>query len=138
MNCLDGLKLLDDESINCCVTSPPYYALRDYGIPGTKWPIVKYFPMTGIPYEVEVSEWIGCLGLEPTIEMFIAHIVLVFREVKRALKNDGTLWINFGDSFVGTGGNKKMKLKMNYLISSNRTIQRMEGMKEIKELRLMD
>jgi DNA modification methylase len=111
MNCLDGLKLLKDESINCCVTSPPYYALRDYGINQTVWTEIKYFPMTGIPYEIEVPAWKGCLGLEPTIEMFIAHIVLIFRQVKRVLKNDGTLWLNFGDSFVGTGGNRKHEVK---------------------------
>lgn len=111
MNCLDGLKLVDDKSINCCVTSPPYYALRDYGIEASDWPTVKYYPMTGVPYEIEVPEWKGCLGLEPTIEMFIAHMVLVFREVKRVLKDDGTLWLNFGDSFVGTGGNRKHKVK---------------------------
>lgn len=103
MNCLDGLKLLDDKSINCCVTSPPYYALRDYGIESSVWPTVKYYPMTGVPYEIEAPEWNGCLGLEPTIEMFIAHMVLIFREVKRVLKDDGTLWLNFGDSYAGSG-----------------------------------
>lgn len=111
MNCLDGLKLLKEKVINCCVTSPPYYALRDYGIGPTTWPATKYFPMTGVPYEIEVPEWTGCLGLEPTIEMFIGHIVIIFREVKRVLKDDGTLWLNFGDSFVGTGGNRKNDVK---------------------------
>lgn len=107
MNCLNGLKLLKEKIINCCVTSPPYYGLRDYGIPNTKWPALKYYPMTGIPYEIEIPEWYGCLGLEPTVEMFIGHIVMIFREVKRVLKDDGTLWINFGDSYVGTGGDRK-------------------------------
>ena len=111
MNCLDGLKLIEDKSINCCVTSPPYYGLRDYGIDKTLWPAVKYYPMAGIPYEIELSEWNGCLGLEPTIETFIGHIVLIFREVKRVLRDDGTLWLNFGDSFVGTGGNRKKAVK---------------------------
>ncbi|RDA73855.1 site-specific DNA-methyltransferase, partial [Hafnia paralvei] len=101
------MKLLKDKLVNCCVTSPPYYGLRDYGIAATSWPSVKYYPMTGVPYEIEVPEWKGCLGLEPTIEMFIGHIVIIFREVKRVLKDDGTLWINFGDSFVGTGGDRK-------------------------------
>lgn len=111
MNCLDGLKLLKNKSINCCVTSPPYYALRDYDIKPTIWPSLKYFPMTGIPYELEVPQWTGCLGLEPTVEMFIGHIILIFREVKRVLKDDGTLWVNFGDSFVGTGGDRKHDVK---------------------------
>lgn len=111
MDCLKGLKLMPDNSIDCCVTSPPYYALRDYGIKSTLWPTTKYFPMTGVPYEIGIPEWNGSLGLEPTIEMFIAHIVLIFREVKRVLKDDGTLWLNFGDSFVGTGGNRKHDVK---------------------------
>lgn len=111
MNCLDGLKLLKDKIINCCVTSPPYYGLRDYGIDSTTWPTTKYYPMTGVPFEIEVPEWDGCLGLEPTIEMFIGHIVMIFREVKRVLRDDGTLWLNFGDSFVGTGGNRKHDVK---------------------------
>lgn len=111
MNCLDGLKLLKDKSVDCCVTSPPYYALRDYGIEPTVWPTIKYYPMTGVPYEIEIPEWTGCLGLEHTIEMFIAHTVLIFREVKRVLKDDGTLWINFGDSFLGTGGDRKRDVK---------------------------
>jgi DNA modification methylase len=74
MDALDGLKLLDNESINCCVTSPPYYGLRDYGIDGQ-------------------------IGLEPTPEEYIAKLVAVFHEVKRVLKNDGTLWVNIGDSY---------------------------------------
>jgi len=54
--------------------------------------------------------WRGALGLEPTVEMFVAHIVAVFREVWRVLRDDGTLWLNFGDSFAGSGkgtGRKK-------------------------------
>lgn len=126
MNCLDGLKLLKDKSINCCITSPPYYALRDYGIEPTKWPAVKYYPMTGIPYKIESPEWEGCLGLEPTIEMFIGHIVLIFREVKRVLKDDGTLWLNFGDSFVGTGGDRKREVK-NELFQEQQTHNPSDG-----------
>lgn len=84
------------------VTSPPYWGLRDYGIPPSEWPEVTYIPMPGLP-PITVPAWTGCLGLEPTPEMFVAHIVLVFREVWRVLREDGTLWLNFGDSYAGAG-----------------------------------
>lgn len=51
----------------------------------------------------ECGAWIGCLGLEPTPELFVEHIVTVFREARRVLKNDGTLWLNLGDSYAGSG-----------------------------------
>ena len=82
MDCLKGLKQLPDNSINCCVTSPPYWGLRDYGVEGQ-------------------------LGLESTPEEYVAKMVEVFREVKRVLRDDGTLWLNLGDSYSGscqTGG----------------------------------
>jgi len=101
MDCLEGMKLLDDCSVNCCVTSPPYWNLRDYNLQPTHWPEVHYSPMAGLP-EVFIPEWTGCLGLEPTIEMFIGHIVLIFREVRWVLRKDGTLWINFADSYCST------------------------------------
>ena len=77
-DCLDVLKTLPDESIDCCVTSPPYYGLRDYG----------------------VNEQIG---LEETPEQYIEKLTQVFHEVKRVLKKDGTLWLNIGDSYWGSG-----------------------------------
>ena len=79
---LEMLKTLPDESIHCCVTSPPYWGLRDYGVDGQ-------------------------LGLESTPEEYVAKMVDVFREVKRVLRKDGTLWLNLGDSYSGscqTGG----------------------------------
>ncbi|WP_243895927.1 site-specific DNA-methyltransferase [Paenibacillus sp. F411] len=93
---------LEAESFHTCVTSPPYWGLRDYGLPSTYWPETTYTPMPGLQ-PVTVPEWNGCLGLEPTPEMFTAHMVLVFREVWRLLREDGTLWINFGDSYSGAG-----------------------------------
>lgn len=77
-NSADVLRTLPDESIDCCVTSPPYYALRDYGYQGQ-------------------------IGLEDTPEKFIDKLVEVFHEVKRVLKHDGTLWVNIGDSYWGSG-----------------------------------
>ena len=71
-----------DESVQCCVTSPPYWGLRDYGVEGQ-------------------------LGLEATPELYVAKMVEVFREVKRVLKAHGTLWLNLGDSYAGNiGGNR--------------------------------
>lgn len=74
-DCLEGLKSLPDETVNCCVTSPPYFGLRDYGHEGQ-------------------------IGLEETPELFVAKMVEVFTEVKRVLKKDGTLWLNLGDSYA--------------------------------------
>ena len=77
--CLSGLKTLPDKSVNCCVTSPPYYGLRDYGVDGQ-------------------------IGLEETPEAYIQKMVEVFREVWRVLRDDGTLWLNIGDSYWGGKG----------------------------------
>ena len=73
---MERLGELADGSINCCVTSPPYWGLRDYGVEGQ-------------------------IGLEPTPEEYVDKIVAVFREVRRALAKDGTLWLNLGDSYAG-------------------------------------
>lgn len=75
---LKTLKQIEDDSVNCCVTSPPYWGLRDYGVDGQ-------------------------LGLEPTPEEYVAKMVEIFREVKRVLRKDGTLWLNLGDSYAGSG-----------------------------------
>ena len=80
MDAVAGLKSLDAGSVNCCVTSPPYYGLRDYGRAGQ-------------------------IGLEPTPEEYISRLVSVFREVKRVLREDGTLWVNIGDSYYHTQSN---------------------------------
>ena len=74
-SCLDKLKDLEDQSINTCITSPPYWGLRDYG---------------------EGKQ----LGLEETPEEFVNNLVEVFREVKRVLRDDGTVWLNLGDSYL--------------------------------------
>jgi DNA modification methylase len=81
-DCLDVLRGLPDESVHCCVTSPPYWGLRDYGEPGQ-------------------------LGLEATPEEYVANMVGVFREVRRVLRDDGTLWLNLGDSYGGAAGNTR-------------------------------
>ncbi len=78
IDCLVGLRSLPDNSVDCCVTSPPYFNLRDYGVAGQ-------------------------IGLEETPEVYIQRLVEVFREVRRVLKLTGTLWINIGDSYAGSG-----------------------------------
>lgn len=101
----DNMKImptLEAESFHTCVTSPPYWGLRDYGVPPTDWPKIKYAPMLGLS-PITVPAWTGCLGLEPTPEMFVAHSVAVFREVWRLLRPDGTLWLNYGDTYAGSG-----------------------------------
>jgi DNA modification methylase len=75
-DCLDALREMPDESVHCCVTSPPYWGLRDYGVDGQ-------------------------LGLEKTPDEYVARMVELFREVRRVLRGDGTLWVNLGDSYAG-------------------------------------
>lgn len=76
-DCQRTLCTLPDESVQCVVTSPPYWSLRDYGVEGQ-------------------------LGLEPTISEYLEKMVGVFREVRRVLRSDGTLWMNMGDSYIGS------------------------------------
>ncbi len=75
---LETLKSFKDESIDCCITSPPYYNLRDYGVENQ-------------------------IGLEKTPKEYIKKLLDVFREVKRVLKKDGTLWVNIADSYSSSG-----------------------------------
>jgi len=106
LECREGLKYLPDNSIDCCVTSPPYWNLRDYNLDTVLWPEIEY---SIFGFTINISEWTGCLGLEPTPEMFVGHIVLIFREVKRVLKPEGTLWLNFGDSYAANSKNRNIE-----------------------------
>lgn len=78
---LEVLKTLEPESVNCCITSPPYWGLRDYGMGKAQ------------------------IGLELTPQEYVEKMVAVFAEVKRVLRKDGTLWLNLGDSY--SSGNRK-------------------------------
>ena len=133
------LRKLPDESVNCCVTSPPYWGLRDYGT--AKWeggdPECDHrsakeksrydYPMPesaqcgthkGMKPGTDSPKWKdtcpSCgatkndsqLGLEKTPEEYVAHLVEVFREVRRALRTDGTLWLNLGDSYAANGARR--------------------------------
>ena len=77
-DCLETLRQMPDGLVQTCVTSPPYFGLRDYGHAGQ-------------------------IGLEPTPDEFVAKLVEVFREVRRVLRDDGTLWVNIGDSYNAAG-----------------------------------
>ena len=80
-DCRVVLPTLDADSVQCVVTSPPYYGLRDYGM-------------------------VGQLGLEPTPNIYVKAMVAVFREVRRVLRPDGTCWLNLGDSYAGSRGSR--------------------------------
>lgn len=100
-DCVDLLRTLADASVHCCVTSPPYFGLRDYDIQPTRWPAVEFKLHEFMP-SVQVEAMECCLGLEASPLAFIGHCVLLFREVRRVLRDDGTLWLNIGDSYVGS------------------------------------
>jgi len=76
--CLEHLRSLPDAFIDCVVTSPPYWGLRDYGVGGQ-------------------------FGLEPTLAEYVANLVEVFGELRRVIKPSGTAWLNLGDSYAGSG-----------------------------------
>ena len=129
-DCLSVLKSLPSESVNCCITSPPYWGLRDYGT--AKWDggssscehktekiIKREFHQTGATgrgsstttihaSEIPQGDCIKCgakridnqLGLEKTPEEYVTKLVEVFREVRRVLRDDGTVWLNLGDSYA--------------------------------------
>lgn len=107
------LRTLPDASVDAIVTSPPYWGLRDYGIEPTDWPACSYAPMPGLP-AIEVPAERSCLGLEPTLHAFLAHLVLIFEECRRVLKPTGSAWVNMGDGYNGaglSGGTKVSKEK---------------------------
>jgi DNA modification methylase len=80
-DCIEGMKQIPDASVHCVVTSPPYYGLRDYGVDGQ-------------------------IGLEESPEAYVARLVDVFREVRRILRDDGTVWLNLGDTYVSNAGDR--------------------------------
>jgi DNA modification methylase len=127
------LATLPAESVHCVVTSPPYWGLRDFGLPPTVWggdpehahawqeESVSWEEWGHGPYRVgdnpnprgegkhvrkstsrarcPCGAWRGALGLEPDPALYVAHLVEVFRAVRRVLRDDGTCWVNLGSSF---------------------------------------
>lgn len=103
-NAVEGLRQIPDNSVFMCVTSPPYYGLRDYGVDGQ-------------------------IGVEESPWEYINRLVEVFNEVKRVLKDDGTLWLNIADSYAGSGKGawcksleERNNCKQNYYVSSSNAI----------------
>lgn len=96
-DCLEVMRGMAAGSVQTCVTSPPYFGLRDYGMPAHQWDAVTY---SILGCQVTVDPMTCALGLEPTPEAFVGHVVTVFREVHRLLRDDGTLWLNLGDSYA--------------------------------------
>jgi DNA methylase len=96
---LDVARQLPSGAADCIVCSPPYYALRDYGVEPTCWPETNYTSMAGCsPLTVPAMQC--CLGLEPDPAAFIGHLALIFAELRRVLADDGTLWLVLGDSYA--------------------------------------
>lgn len=94
---LEGLRTLSNDSVSMCVTSPPYYGLRDYGN-------------------------VGQIGIEDSPEQYIQKLTAIFREVRRVLQPDGTLWLNIADSYAGSGkgiGRKPTHCKHSYQIPAD-------------------
>lgn len=102
---LQELKQLPDESVDCCVTSPPYWALRDYGVEGQ-------------------------LGLEPTFQEYITKLCNIFDEVKRVLKKSGTCWVNMGDTYSGNKEGKTDNKVSSYLKDNSKGIKKRATIKE--------
>jgi len=80
----DALRNLPDQSVHIACTSPPYFCQRDYSIGSVSW----------------ADGWEGQLGLEPTIDQYVQHLVEVLSKVRRVLRHDGTMWINVGDKYI--------------------------------------
>jgi DNA modification methylase len=134
-DCRDMMATLPPKSVHCIVTSPPYFGLRDYGLPPSVWggyDVHEHSWGDTLP-DAHVSgthvggslgadkpdggrakkvgsgagkfcacgAWLGQLGLEPTPELYVEHLVEVFRAAHRVLRDDGTLWLNLGDSYAG-------------------------------------
>lgn len=103
-DCLDILPTLEGGSVHTCITSPPYFGLRDYGVDGQ-------------------------IGLEPTPAEFVEVMVKVFREVRRVLRDDGTVWLNLGDSYAsqpswGRGGGSTLEGRKHGNESGSKTDKR--------------
>lgn len=101
-NAYDVAEDLPADWFHVILCSPPYWMLRDYGTPPVKWPAMSYQPMAGLEY-IKVPAWKGELGQEPTLHMYLAHLVNIFARLYTNLRHDGTLYVNLGDSYLCSG-----------------------------------
>lgn len=141
-NVLEKIKDVEDKSVDCIITSPPYYAMRNYGTELQVWDeickctheweeikirrmnlsggktakqmtnkgsyAVDYNDRYSISYKCKYcGAWKGELGQEPTVDLYIKHLVQIFNECKRVLKDEGALWINIGDTYIDSGASRK-------------------------------
>jgi site-specific DNA-methyltransferase (cytosine-N4-specific) len=128
-HCLETLRRMPDEFLDCVVTSPPYYGLRSYDAPESVWgnhngcehqfgqairvgqtsAPTKYqsakdgFTQKESSFCVSCNAWRGQLGLEPTFHLYLDHLLEIFAEVKRVLKRTGSVWVNLGDTYANDG-----------------------------------
>lgn len=147
------LASLSEKSIQCCVTSPPYYGLRSYGLGGviwggdkdcehiwgeknpplhkgqvkqTKWKLANGIEKAGNKetgrFCCKCGAWYGNLGLEPTPELYVEHLVEILRGVKRVLRDDGVLWLNLGDSYYNYRPGKGQKQVQQTIANSKRDL----------------
>ena len=153
---MEALRSLPDESVHCCVTSPPYWGLRVYGTAQSfggesacqhEWgeELILRGPAQGASASSQrqgrtsvaearsrgrsqgafcqkCSAWRGELGCEPVPDMYVQHLVEIFREVRRVLRDDGTLWLNLGDCFarsVAKGEKFRQKIPHRYTRANN-------------------
>jgi DNA modification methylase len=165
-DCRAVLSTLEPESVHCVVTSPPYWGLRSYGTEGQIWggdPTCEHTWGEDLPGDSKGSSgtptdknnrgegyargaargnqcacgaWKGELGLEPTPDLYVQHMVEVFRAVHRVLRTDGTVWLNLGDSYVGGGNNRGNTQSLSAKQASNRgaTGQCAEHAKNIRDV----
>jgi len=104
---LEAINDLEDNSLNAILCSPPYYGLRDYGNAESIWDETVnchhvFDPITNKCFDCDA--WHGQLGLEPTYQMFVKHLVEVFNRLEDKLRDDGCIWVNLGDTYAGGNG----------------------------------
>jgi site-specific DNA-methyltransferase (cytosine-N4-specific) len=107
MDALEGLKSLPDESVDMVLTSPPYWGLRDYGDSAIQlWDADPRCAHTwDASWCTKCQAWRGQLGWEPDFRLYLKHLLDIFEEVRRVLKNSGTCWVNLADTYAGSWGN---------------------------------
>ena len=107
-DCREVLRQLPAGSVHTCVTSPPYWGLRDYGVDGQ------------LGHEA-LHDCLGWAGGNACGECFVCHLVGVFAEVRRVLRDDGTLWLNLGDTYAGYWGKKYAHKALDPFLGSGTT-----------------